>query len=186
MPATPVLETERLWLCPTSPADVPSVQRRFPQWLVVKYLNARVPWPYPPDGAAQNMVETLRQLVLGEQSHWSLFLKDGGPGETIGRISLWPDDEASRDMRGFWLDPAYWGVGLMGEAADRIVDYAFDDLRWPHLWLSNAEPNLASARVKERQGAKLIATETAKYVSGVFPRQVWLLEADAWRARRPS
>ncbi len=185
MPPTPVLETARLWLCPASPADIPSVQRRFPQWEVVKFLNPRVPWPYPGDGSAANMAETLGDLVSGRKSHWSLFLKDGGPGEAIGRISLWPDDGESRDMRGFWLDPEFWGAGLMTEAADRIVDYAFGELGWPHLWLSNAEPNRASARVKERQGAILAATEPGRYVSGEFPRQIWRLEATAWKAGKP-
>ncbi|HEY5070567.1 MAG TPA: GNAT family N-acetyltransferase [Caulobacteraceae bacterium] len=187
MPPTPLFETARLWLCPCSPADVPAVQRRFPRWEVVEFLSAVVPWPYPADGAHQNMVETLNQLAAGSKSHWSLFLKEGGPGEMVGRISLWPDDGQSRDMRGFWLDPDFRGRGLMTEAADRVTDYALEELGWPRLWLSNAQPNLGSARVKQRQGAKLIATEPGKFVSGEFPRQVWLLTAEAWagRAGRP-
>jgi RimJ/RimL family protein N-acetyltransferase len=89
-------------------------------------------------------------------------------------------------MRGFWLDPEFRGRGLMTEAADRITDYALRELAWPHLWLSNAEPNRGSARVKERQGATLAATEPCKYVSGEHPRQIWLLTAEDWLARRRS
>jgi RimJ/RimL family protein N-acetyltransferase len=184
MPPTPVLETERLWLCPCSPADIDAVQRRFPRWEVVEFLSAVVPWPYPAGGAITNMDQVLRQLAAGEKSHWSLFLKEGGPGEMIGRIDLWPDDGVSRDMRGFWLDPDFRGAGLMTEAANRVTDYALRELGWPHLWLSNAEPNRRSARVKERQGARLVATEPARYVSGEHPRQIWLLTASDWLARR--
>ena len=57
-------------------------------------------------------------------------------------------------MRGFWLDPAFQGRGLMTEAADRVTDYAFRHLGWPCLWLSNAQENLASRRIKEKQGAR--------------------------------
>lgn len=186
MPPTPLLETARLWLCPCSPADTPAVQRRFPQWEVVKFLRAGIPWPYPPDGAAANMAETLRDLASGAKSHWSLFLKDGGPGEMIGRISLWPDDGESRDMRGFWLDPDFQGRGLMTEAADRVTDYAFADLGWSRLWLTNAEPNRGSARVKERQGATLVATEPGHFVCGDFPKQTWMLAAEDWISRRAA
>ena len=184
MPATPVLQTPRLWLCPPSPADIPAVQRRFPQWSVVEFLSAAVPWPYPADGAETNMDEVLKHLAEGSMSHWSLFLKDGGPGEMIGRISLWPDDGKRRDMRGFWLDPGFRGRGLMTEAANAVTDYALRELAWPRLWLSNAQPNAGSARVKERQGARLVDSESAQYVSGEFPRQVWLIEREAWLAAR--
>ena len=105
MPPTPVLETARLWLCPASPADIPSVQRRFPQWEVVKFLSARA-WPYPGDGSAANMAETLGDLVGGKAI--GACSSRMAAREAIGRISLWPDDGESRDMRGFWLDPEFW------------------------------------------------------------------------------
>ena len=47
----PTLETERLLLRPLELSDAEQVQILFPHWEVVKYLNAIVPWPYPPDGA---------------------------------------------------------------------------------------------------------------------------------------
>jgi RimJ/RimL family protein N-acetyltransferase len=47
---TPTLETKRLLLRPLQLEDAEQVQRIFPQWEIVQHLNARVPWPYPPDG----------------------------------------------------------------------------------------------------------------------------------------
>ena len=52
----------------------------------------------------------------------------------------------------------------MTEAADRVTDYAFRELGWPHLWLSNAQANHASRRIKEKQGARLIDCEPARFV----------------------
>ena len=94
-------------------------------------------------------------MARGEKSHWAIVPK-GGPDELIGRIDLWPDDGVSRDQRGFWLDPAFQGRGLMTEAAERVTEFAFVELGWPHLWLSNAEDNVASGRIKEKQGARLV------------------------------
>jgi hypothetical protein len=50
-PMPPVLETNRLLLRPLELSDAEQVQCLFPQWEIVQYLNAVVPWPYPPDGA---------------------------------------------------------------------------------------------------------------------------------------
>src|SRR5690606_6016702 len=104
----------------------------------------------------------------------------------IGRISLWPDDGVSRDMRGFWLHPDYWGRGLMSEAADRINDYALLELGWPHLWLSNLKANRRSAAVKQRQGAEFIGDETKAYIRGELMREVWLITREAWVGRSGS
>jgi len=161
MPKTPVLETERLILRPLRLEDAPAIQRRFPRWEIVRYLNAQVPWPYPPDDAATHVAQCVAEMAEGEKHYWTITLK-GEPDEPIGRIDLWPDDGVSRDMRGFWLDPEYQGQGLMTEAAERVTEYAFVELRWPHLWLSNAEANSASGRIKEKQGAQFVACEPAR------------------------
>jgi RimJ/RimL family protein N-acetyltransferase len=183
MPPTPVLRTPRLTLRPIRAADAPAVQRRFPQWEVVRYLRPHVPWPFPPDGAAVNLVETQAAVARGEKCCWAITLAED-EAELIGRIDLRADDGVSRDQRGFWLDPEFWGRGLMTEAAERVTEYAFLDLGWPHLWLNNAEENLGSHRVKEKQGARIIDRTACRYVAGEGFKITWLLTREAWLARR--
>jgi RimJ/RimL family protein N-acetyltransferase len=183
IPITPVLETERLILRPLAMSDVAAIQRRFPQWEIVRYLHAEVPWPYPADGAAENMAQCIAKAADGRQNYWALTLK-GGDDELIGRIDLWADDGVKRDQRGFWLDPEFWGKGLMTEAADRVTDYALVELGWPHLWLSNAEANTASHRVKEKQGATIIERTPRRYVYGEGVKVTWLLTREAWLKHR--
>ena len=60
MQVLPALQTSRLLLQPLSLADVDAIQQRFPHWEVVRYLNDRVPWPYPEDGA----LSFLRDVAL--------------------------------------------------------------------------------------------------------------------------
>ena len=67
LPPTPVLETDRLVLRPLRQEDVPAIQRRFPQWDVVRYLAARVPWPYPPDDATRHVAECVEQMARCEK-----------------------------------------------------------------------------------------------------------------------
>src|SRR6185312_7428956 len=68
MPPTPVLETARLILRPPRESDTPVVQRRFPQWEIVRYLHAKVPWPYPEYGAAAAMTPMLAAQARGKKS----------------------------------------------------------------------------------------------------------------------
>jgi [ribosomal protein S5]-alanine N-acetyltransferase len=182
LPPTPILQTERLILRPLEARDVPAIQRIFPQWEVVRYLNAAVPWPYPDDGAATNMAQCLEKRARGEQFYWAITLK--GDDELRGRIDLWPDDGVRHDMRGFWLDPLLQGRGLMTEAAEAVTRYAFEVLEWPHLLLTNAAQNIASRRVKEKQGAQHLGREAWPSTSGPGERDLWKLTREAWLARQ--
>ena len=71
----------------------------------------------------------------------------------------------------------------MTEAAERVTAFAFVELGWPHLWLSNAETNRASGRIKEKQGARLIDRVPFRFVEGERRRMVWLLRREDWLAR---
>ena len=179
MPPTPVLETPRLVLRPVRSKDAPVIQRRFPRWEIVRWLSARVPWPYPPDGAASYVAACLAEMARGEKSHWAIVPKSG-PADLIGMIDLWPDDGATRDQRGFWLDPDFQGQGLMTEAAGRVTQYAFEDLSWPHLWLTNAQDNHPSRRLKERQGARLVDLLIGDHVGGRGTKMIWQLRREDW------
>lgn len=183
LPPTPTLETARLILRPLEARDAPATQRIFPQWSVVQYLNAEIPWPYPADGAAANMAQCLEKRAQGLQFYWAITLK-GGDDSLRGRIDLWPDDGQRHDMRGFWLDPLLHGQGLMTEAAEAVTGYAFETLEWPYLYLTNAAENRASRRIKEKQGAELLRQEPWAWVGGQGVRDVWKLTREAWLARR--
>jgi [ribosomal protein S5]-alanine N-acetyltransferase len=182
LPPTPTLETLRLILRPLELDDAPAIQRRFAQWEVVRWLNPRVPWPYPADGALSHIRDALEKMARRETVKWAIVLKRD-PSDAIGLIELRPGGD-ERDNRGFWLDPEFWGQGLMTEAAERVTEYAFLELGWTQLWLTNAEANVRSHRIKEKQGATLIDRTPNDYVSGPGVRETWMLTREAWLARR--
>jgi RimJ/RimL family protein N-acetyltransferase len=177
------LETKRLHLRALAMSDAPAVQRRFAVWDVVKLLNGKVPWPYPADGAEQFLRKKIEDRKDPAESYtWGLWLKDGEPDdprELIGIIELRP--LAGTDARGFWLSQDFWGRGLMTEAANAVLDFAFDEVGMSEITLTNAKENVRSGNVKLRQGAQPAGEDTVETVSGVKPRQLWRLTAEEWR-----
>ena len=177
------LETPRLLLRPLALADAEQVQRIFPQWEVVQYLNAIVPWPYPPDGALTYYRDrALPAVERGDEWHWTLRLKTD-PERIIGAIGLIRGDG---DNRGFWIAPKWQRQGLMTEAVLAVNDYWFDVLGFTVLRAHKAIANTGSRRVSEKTGMRMVATEERNLVSGRLPGERWEITAEEWREFRKS
>jgi len=177
----PELETTRLWLRPLQLADAAQAQALFPQWEIVRYLSAKVPWPYPPDGTHTFYRDVvLPGMERGERWDWTLRLKTE-PGQLIGSIRLMQGESKNR---GFWVGLPWQGKGLMSEACDLATDFWFDFLKFPLLRARKAVANTASRRISEKQGMRLTAREERDYVSGRLPTEVWEITAAEWHAHR--
>ena len=178
---TPELETARLLLRPLALSDAEQAQLLFPQWEIVRYLNSRVPWPYPPDGAVTFYRDVaLPAVERGEAWHWTLRLKSN-PGQMIGNISLMRGESKNR---GFWIAQPWQGQGLMSEACNAVTDYWFNTLKFPVLRVPKASANTASRRISQKQGMRLVETVERDYVSGRLPTEIWEITAEEWQARR--
>jgi len=177
----PELQTPRLILRPLALEDGEALQRAFPRWEIVRYLQAVVPWPYPDDGALTYLREAaLPAMAKGREWLWSIRPRSA-PEELIGVIGL--KDEPD-DQRGFWLAPEWQGRGLMGEAADAVTDYWFEVLERPVMRVAKAIANEGSRKISERQGMRRVATTEKDYVSGRLVSEIWEITREEWRARR--
>ncbi len=178
---TPDLETERLLLKPVVAEDASAVQEQFPDWRIVEFLGAIIPWPYPDDGAQS----WLRDLVLpamaeGRAWHWSIRLKSD-PQRLVGVISL---RDGQDDNRGFWLNPVLWGQGLMNEACEAVTAFWFQVLGKPALRVPKAVGNIASRRISESSGMRVVWQGERDFVSGRHPTEIWEITREEWLARR--
>ncbi|HEY0183965.1 MAG TPA: GNAT family N-acetyltransferase [Rhodopila sp.] len=176
-----VLTTKRLILRPLTIDDAPAVQATFPRWEIVRFLDALVPWPYPPDGALRYIGGlALPGIARGEEWHWSLRPRTA-VHTLIGAISLRlkPDDN-----RGFWLDPAWQGQGLMSEACDVITNYWFETLGQSVLRVVKAADNVRSRRMSERSAMRLTGVIEWDFVCGRLTAEEWEITRDEWLAQR--
>ena len=177
----PHLETSRLLLPPLELADADQTQLLFPHWEIVRFLASSVPWPYPLDGAHTYYRDAaLPAMARGDQWHWTLRLKTD-PDRLIGRISLLKGEKTNR---GFWLGLPWHGQGLMTEACEAVTEFWFNTLKFPVLRAPKAAANVASCRISERSGMRLVARAEHDYVSGRLPTEIWEITAEEWNARR--
>lgn len=176
------LETARLRLLPLALEDAPRIQSIFPHLNVLRYMATAIPWPYPEDGAEEFVRNVLPKIERRESYFWGLRLKGHEAEGLVGVVGLTPSSD--EDHRGFWLGEAFWGQGLMREAVSVVNDFAFDRLEMTEMLLNNAEPNVASHRLKASTGAEILRIEDREYIGGTFPGVQWRLTAEAWRRYR--
>ncbi|MGE8167739.1 GNAT family N-acetyltransferase [Pseudomonas putida] len=173
----PTFFTDRLTLTPLQLADASAIQALFPQWEVVRYLDNRVPWPYPEDGALVYVRDiALPAMQAGREWHWMIRLRDQ-PESVIGSISLF---EQAGNNRSFWLAPQWWGHGYMSEACQVINAYWFETLARPLMVVPKAVANHGSRKVSEREGMRRVGTRTGDFVAGQMEVEVWEMTRQQW------
>ncbi len=171
-------KTKRLLLRPLEIGDAAQIQELFPHWETVRYLLNVVPWPYPADGALKFVRDiALPAVARGDQWFWTLRLNDETE-QVIGVLNLRRGDA---ENRGSWLGLAWQGQGLMSEACAWANDFWFETLGFPVLRVSKAVDNVASRRISEKQGMRLVGVKEKDYVCGRLPSETWEMTAEEWR-----
>jgi len=180
--APPRLATERLILAPLTLADAETAQALFPHWEIVRYLaSPPVPWPFPRDSALTFFRDAaLPAMAHGEAWIWTIRTNDA-PERTIGVIELRDED---RNNRGFWLGLSWHGRGYMTEACEATADFWFESLGRGILYEPRAAANIASRRIAEKTGMRLVETGTESFVAGTLPSELWAITREEWRAHR--
>jgi RimJ/RimL family protein N-acetyltransferase len=178
----PRLQTERLLLVPLSLEDAPAVQKLFPHWEIVRFLNNRVPWPYPEDGALSYIRDAaLPAVARGTEWHWTLRLKTS-PEQVIGNISLMTEPG---NNRGFWLHPDWQGHGYMSEACKVINRQWFEVMGQTLMQVPKAAQNNASKRISMKEGMRLVDTREDEFVGGKMMTEIWEMTKEEWLTQNP-
>jgi hypothetical protein len=75
---SPKYNTPRLLLPLLQLTDAPAIQRLFPHWEMVHYLDSRMPWPYLEEGALTHVRDiALAAIGAGREWHWIIYLPVG-------------------------------------------------------------------------------------------------------------
>ena len=143
-----MLETKRLILRPWQETDAENL-----------YNYAKDPEIGPPAGwPPHTSVENSRQIIkdfLSAPETYAVCLKDGKPIGSVGlKLKDYTDmtDREDECELGYWIGKPYWGQGLIPEAAEELLRYAFEELGMRAVWCGYYEGNEKSRRVQEKLG----------------------------------
>jgi [ribosomal protein S5]-alanine N-acetyltransferase len=102
----------------------------------------------------QSIDESMRiiRMMISENEVWAITLKE--VDQVIGTIGLHVrnfDNAISNQKEvGYVLDDIYWGKGLMVEAVEAVLNYAFLELELDKVLCGHSTSNLQSKRVIEK------------------------------------
>ena len=174
-----ILETERMLLRPFADEDAPDL-----------YAYARDPRVGPAAGwrPHADVEESLRIIhtVFSAPNVFAIVERESGHVVgSVGFVGRPRGEEGLSDELGYALSPAYWGQGLMTEAAMRVLDYGFTSLGLQAIWCSHYAENLRSRRVIERCGFSHAFDQrlSDEFVEDRLTRFYVLLRED-WKRRK--
>jgi len=154
-----ILEAGLCRLRPYRAADAGRLQAIANDLRVTRWMTAQFPHPY----------------TRADAEAWLARIRDDDPvkhfvievdGELAGAVGIEPlgGEHRGTAIFGYWLAPAYWGRGIMSDAARTLARHAFRERGLRRLEASVFEPNRASARVLEKAGFTLEGRFRESYV----------------------
>lgn len=157
------LQTERLILRAWQESDAEALYK------YAKNPNIGPIAGWPPHTSVEDSREIIK-TVLSAPETYAVVLKE--TGETVGSVGIMtPKSEIhSAQMAdneceiGYWIGEPYWGQGLIPEAVNELLRYAFEDLRQTAVWCGYYDGNEKSKRAQEKCGFVYHHTEHNKPV----------------------
>lgn len=147
---TQTIETERLILRRFKLSDA---QDMFNNYCSSEKVTEFMSW-YP-HKSIEDTESYLAELVLPRYDrengyHWAVVWKENG--QVIGSIDVCASDERKRCAEiGWCLGEAYWGKGIMPEAARSVLKYLFS-VGYERIQATHNVANRKSGRVMEKIG----------------------------------
>lgn len=151
-----ILESERLLFRDHEPPDLDAYCEMEADPEVRRYVGG---YPRPRDAAESKFRKGLHRPADNRLWMWATVYKP--EGLYIGRCGVFPHfGFPGEGSLGFYLARAYWGRGLATEAGRALVNFGFRELGLMRIVTAIQVGNVASVRVVEKLGFKLVRTET--------------------------
>jgi aminoglycoside 6'-N-acetyltransferase len=148
------LTTERLRLRRSEPGDAEAIAsyRSLPE------VHRTQGWERTDAEHIRGEIEAMAARAPGEPGGWTQFtVETRNGGEIVGDVGLSPAEDAAGTIKvGYTIAPAHQRRGYASEAVAALVEYAFTVLDADAVRAYADAGNVASTRVMEKVGMRLI------------------------------
>ncbi|MBQ8087000.1 MAG: GNAT family N-acetyltransferase [Clostridia bacterium] len=145
-----IINTERLCLRPFELSDAPAM---YQNWASDPEVTRYLTWP---THASEEVTRTLLALWIEQRDpSWCVALRE--TNEAIGSISVVSANVETQTVEiGYCLSRAYWGGGLMPEAASALIETLFHTFEVKRVIAKHDSENLKSGRVMQKAGMRYV------------------------------
>ena len=148
------LETQRLILRPWTKEDLEDLF----EYASIEGLGQMAGWL--PHKTIDESRTILDMFIRGKKT-FAIELKE--TGKVIGSFGIEePDPDPEQELLGrelgYVLHKSFWGMGLMPEAASRVISWCFEELKLDYLTCCHFAWNMQSKRVIEKTGFRYFST----------------------------
>ena len=111
----------------------------------------------------EKKIECIKMQDDSQKYTWSIFIKN--TDTVIGQITCQPKDNEPENVRdvGWFVDPNYQRQGYATEAANRVLDFMFNEVEITDIKTSAAEINPGSWKIMEKLGFRFIGKKKSTY-----------------------
>ena len=176
------IESTRLTLRRFADADLEPFLAYLNDPLVARYQS----WESYTEEQARAVIEQQKNRSPGQPAQWFTFaLELKETGTLVGHVALRMSDEHQAEI-GFTMARAFHGKGLACEAAARVLDYAFAELKLHRVTAITDCENEKSAALLERLGMR----REGHFIQNIWFKGRWGSEylyailRDEWLKRR--
>lgn len=142
----PVFTTKRLLLRQIKKEDLQNIYKGLSHPEVIKYYGVS----YNSLESAKEQMNWYSNLEKSKTGIWWVIASQDG-NQFYGAIGFYLISKEHRKAElGYWLFPEYWGRGYVQEAAEKVLEYAFEILAMHRIEAFVEAGNAASSKTLER------------------------------------
>lgn len=137
---------------PWKETDIENLVKYANNFNIAKNLTDAFPHPYTREDGERYIVSAMQ---MQPQRLFAIEVN----GEAVGSVGFFPqaDVHAKNAEMGYWLAQEYWGQGIMPDAINQVVEYAFVTFDITRIFARPFGTNISSQRVLEKSGFTLEA-----------------------------
>jgi RimJ/RimL family protein N-acetyltransferase len=171
------LETPRLTLRPPRAEDLDALTEMMLDEPTARFIGGVMPRPLC-------WRQLMTMIGAWHAQGFAMFsVIEKSSGRWIGRLGPWQPDGWPGTEIGWSIVRNCWGKGYAVEGAEAATTWAFETLGWPNVIHSIAPTNVASQRVAQKLGSRLIGPGKlpAPYEADLV--ELWGQSREEWRTR---
>lgn len=146
-----MITTERLILRLFHPSDAAAVATLCNNYNIYK-STLYLPYPYSLHDALSWMKNHYDNFMADKSYEFAVTDKE--TGDVFGAIALSNNQRFNHGEIAYWIGEPYWGNGYATEAAQAILQFAFEEKKLYKVFARYFSSNIASGKVLEKMGMK--------------------------------